>query len=82
VPVRPDSRLVMFTDGLIEGFDGPETGRRLGDTGLHGVLADLLSRGLAGEDLVSSVLAEVRRRNGGELTDDVAVLMLSWAGWE
>lgn len=82
VPVRPDSRLVMFTDGLIEGFDGPETGRRLGDTGLHGVLADLLSRGLAGEDLVASVLAEVQRRNGGELTDDVAVLMLSWAGWE
>ncbi len=82
LPVQGDTRLVLFTDGLIEGFDGQVGGRRLGDTGLHRVLADLLGRGLAGENLVASLLAEVRLRNGGELTDDVAVLMLSWAGWE
>jgi serine phosphatase RsbU (regulator of sigma subunit)/CheY-like chemotaxis protein len=80
-PVARDTRLVLFTDGLIEGFDGSAAGRRLGDTGLYAVLAGLLERGLSGDELTSALLAEVQRHNGGELTDDVAVLMLSWADW-
>ena len=82
VPVARHSRLVMFTDGLIEGFDGPDRGERLGDSGLHDLLGRLLEQGLSGGELADAVLEEVRERNGGELTDDVAVLLLSWADWE
>jgi serine phosphatase RsbU (regulator of sigma subunit) len=82
VPVEARTRLVLFTDGLIEGFDGQAPGRRLGDTGLYDVLAGLLEDGLGGAELADALLHEVRERNGGELTDDVAVLLLSWAGWE
>jgi serine phosphatase RsbU (regulator of sigma subunit) len=81
VRVASGTRLVLFTDGLIEGFDGQAPGRRLGDAGLHAVLARLLADGLEGADLADALLHEVRERNGGELTDDVAVLLLSWAGW-
>ncbi|HEU4912084.1 MAG TPA: SpoIIE family protein phosphatase [Actinomycetes bacterium] len=82
MPVSRRSSLVLFTDGLIEGFDGVTQGRRLGDGGLHAVLAGLLEAGFTGNELAVTLLDEVRRRNGGELTDDVAVLMLSWTGWE
>jgi serine phosphatase RsbU (regulator of sigma subunit) len=82
MPVGADTRLVLFTDGLIEGFSGQAPGERLGDAGLHRVLAALVRDGLEGAELADALLHEVRERNGGELTDDVAVLMLSWAGWE
>ena len=80
--VTRDTSLVLFTDGLIEGFDGQTPGSRLGDTGLHAVLDRLLAEGRTGGELADAVLEEVRERNGGDLTDDVAVLSLSWAGWE
>lgn len=79
--VGPDTRLLLFTDGLTEGFDGRRPGERLGDTGLHAVLPRLLERGLTGAELVAALLDTVHDRDGGELTDDVAVLLLSWAGW-
>ena len=37
-----------------------------------------LADGLDAEHLSEAVLAEARTLNGGELTDDVALLMLSW----
>jgi serine phosphatase RsbU (regulator of sigma subunit) len=82
VPVSRDTRLLLFTDGLIEGFDGQAPGCRLGVAGLYALLTRLLGEGRSGDDLVDAVLEEVRDRNGGDLTDDVAVLSLSWAGWE
>ena len=42
-------------------------------------MLELLDRGLAGDDLVHALLGEVQDRNGGALTDDVAILLLSWA---
>jgi serine phosphatase RsbU (regulator of sigma subunit) len=80
--VGPDTSLLMFTDGLIEGFDGHPGGRRLGELPLYRLLGELLERGLDHDLLLDELLTEVRRRNGGELTDDVAAVLLSWAGQE
>jgi serine phosphatase RsbU (regulator of sigma subunit) len=81
-PVGRDTSLLMFTDGLIEGFDGTVDGRRLGEGALYLLLGELVDRGLASDQLLDALLAEVRRRNGGELTDDVAAVLLTWAAWE
>jgi hypothetical protein len=70
---------MLFTDGLVEGFDGLVRGRRLGEDALYALLGDLLDQALDTEALCDSVLEEVRARNGGELTDDVAVVVVSWA---
>jgi serine phosphatase RsbU (regulator of sigma subunit) len=78
-PVAPGAWVVLFTDGLIEGFDRrTESSSRLGERGLYTLLEKLLADGVDAEHLSEAVLAEVRTLNGGELTDDVAVLMLSW----
>jgi serine phosphatase RsbU (regulator of sigma subunit) len=72
--------LMMYTDGLIEGRQGPGTKQRLGQDGMVEMINRQLAAGLEGEALLESAVAEVRDLNGGELTDDVAVLLLSRAG--
>ncbi|HZX38222.1 MAG TPA: SpoIIE family protein phosphatase [Streptomyces sp.] len=69
--------LMMYTDGLIEGRVGPGEKRRLGQDGMVEMINRQLAAGLDGEALLESAVAEVRELNGGELTDDVAVLLLS-----
>lgn len=81
-PVGPAESLLLFTDGLIEGFDGTSPRSRLGEEGLHRLLERLLAQGLDGERLGEELIAEVRQLNGGDLTDDVAVVLLSWASQE
>jgi serine phosphatase RsbU (regulator of sigma subunit) len=76
-PLGDSASLLLFTDGLIEGFDG-RTGARLGETGLYELLTRLLGDGLTGEQLGEALIAEVRALHGGELTDDVAVVLLGW----
>jgi serine phosphatase RsbU (regulator of sigma subunit) len=71
-------RLMLFTDGLIEGYDGEGGRARLGEEGMHRLLDDIQSTDPGANALADALLAEVRRRNGGELTDDVALLLLSW----
>jgi len=67
--------LMLYTDGLIEGRIGP--GReRLGQDGMVAMVRRQLAEGLRGEALLRSSVNEVRELNGGELTDDVAVLLL------
>jgi serine phosphatase RsbU (regulator of sigma subunit) len=78
VEVRKDTELLLFTDGLIEGYADGERLGRLGDEGLLEMLTRQLGTGARGHDLVEGILDEVRRRNGGDLTDDVAVLLVSW----
>ncbi|RPK61252.1 Stage II sporulation protein E (SpoIIE) [Streptomyces sp. ADI96-02] len=68
--------LMMYTDGLIEGRVGTGDSRRLGQDGMVEMVNGQLDRGLAGEDLLEAAVTEVRELNGGELTDDVAVLLL------
>ncbi|MEV1047985.1 SpoIIE family protein phosphatase [Streptomyces sp. NPDC049916] len=68
--------LMMYTDGLIEGRVGTGGSERLGQDGMVAMVNERLDQGLAGEELLEAAVAEVRRLNGGELTDDVAVLLL------
>ncbi|MBA2807211.1 SpoIIE family protein phosphatase [Streptomyces sp. KM273126] len=68
--------LMLYTDGLIEGRIGTD-GERLGQDGMVDLIRRLLDRGLAGEALLQAAVSEVRNLNGGELTDDVAVLLLN-----
>jgi serine phosphatase RsbU (regulator of sigma subunit) len=67
--------LMLYTDGLIEGRVG--AGReRLGQDGMVEMVSRQLAEGLRGEELLRAAVHEVRELNGGELTDDVAVLLL------
>ncbi|MFI9629138.1 SpoIIE family protein phosphatase [Streptomyces sp. NPDC052042] len=67
--------LMMYTDGLIEGRVGDGT-RRLGQEGMVAMIDRQRAEGLTGEDLLEAAVTRVRELNGGELTDDVAVLLL------
>ncbi|MFK4145763.1 PP2C family protein-serine/threonine phosphatase [Streptomyces sp. NPDC004065] len=67
--------LMLYTDGLIEGRIGQE-GERLGQDGMVEMVRRQLAEGLRGEDLLRAAVNEVRELNGGELTDDVAVVLL------
>ncbi|MFI8099553.1 PP2C family protein-serine/threonine phosphatase [Streptomyces sp. NPDC086023] len=67
--------LMMYTDGLIEGRIG-EGRERLGQDGMVEMINRHLLDGLRGEDLLEAAVTEARRLNGGELTDDVAVVLL------
>ncbi|MBD0689309.1 PP2C family protein-serine/threonine phosphatase [Streptomyces sp. CBMA123] len=73
--LQPGWRLLLYTDGLIEGRVGAGS-RRLGQDGIADLIADHQSAGLTRGRLVDSVIAEVEELNGGALTDDVAVLLL------
>lgn len=70
--------LMLYTDGLIEGRIG-EGRERLGQDGMVEMINRHLERGLSGEGLLEASVTEARRLNGGELTDDVAVVLLSRA---
>ncbi|QFQ98372.1 SpoIIE family protein phosphatase [Streptomyces phaeolivaceus] len=67
--------LMLYTDGLIEGRIG-QGKERLGQDGMVEMVRRQLAEGLRGEDLLRAAVSEVRDLNGGELTDDVAVLLL------
>jgi serine phosphatase RsbU (regulator of sigma subunit) len=67
--------LMMYTDGLIEGRVG-EGAQRLGQEGMLDVVTRQLAAGRCGEELLDATVTEARALNGGELTDDVAVLLL------
>jgi serine phosphatase RsbU (regulator of sigma subunit) len=71
--------LVLYTDGLIEGRTGVGD-ERLGTDGL----VRLVAQDAPGEDggrsagaLIERLISTALRLNGGDLTDDVAVLVLS-----
>ncbi|MFI9801855.1 PP2C family protein-serine/threonine phosphatase [Streptomyces sp. NPDC052302] len=67
--------MMLYTDGLIEGRVG-EGRERLGQDGMVAMVRRQLGEGLRGEELLRAAVNEVRDLNGGELTDDVAVLLL------
>ncbi|MGP3637020.1 PP2C family protein-serine/threonine phosphatase [Streptomyces sp. 24-1644] len=69
--------LMMYTDGLIEGRVGPTGTQRLGQDGMVAMINRQLEQGLGGEELLEAAVTQVRELNGGELTDDVAVLLLN-----
>jgi serine phosphatase RsbU (regulator of sigma subunit) len=74
IPLPPGWELLLATDGLLEGRDGP-TGERLGWPGILHEITTINPP--PGDDTLPDVLIDhVERRNGGPLTDDVALLLL------
>jgi serine phosphatase RsbU (regulator of sigma subunit) len=67
--------LMLYTDGLIEGRIG-EGNQRLGQDGMVELIRRRRADGLRGEELLEAAMNEVRDLNGGDLTDDVAILLL------
>ncbi|MDK1476215.1 SpoIIE family protein phosphatase [Streptomyces sp. 549] len=67
--------LMLYTDGMIEGHIG-EGRERLGQDGMRTLVAQRLAQGAQGQTLLDGLLDDVRQLNGGELADDVAVVLL------
>ncbi|MFJ2774100.1 PP2C family protein-serine/threonine phosphatase [Streptomyces sp. NPDC087300] len=70
--------LMLYTDGLIEGRIG-QGNQRLGQEGMVEMVRRQIAEGLQGDELLEAAVNEVRDLNGGDLTDDVAVLLLDRA---
>jgi serine phosphatase RsbU (regulator of sigma subunit) len=68
--------LMLYTDGLIEGRTG-EGSRRLDTEGLVTLASQALDRGMTGQDLIDTLVADAEDLNGGVLTDDLAILLLA-----
>ncbi|MFH8289373.1 SpoIIE family protein phosphatase [Streptomyces sp. NPDC018059] len=67
--------LMLYTDGLIEGRIGRGK-ERLGQEGMVEMVRRQIASGLQGDELLEAAVNEARDLNGGDLTDDVAVLLL------
>jgi FixJ family two-component response regulator len=77
ITLSEDWALLMYTDGLIEGWNTVEGGDRLGVDGLCRLVAGALESGSRGPDLPGWLVGAVQERNGGPLADDVAVVLIS-----
>jgi serine phosphatase RsbU (regulator of sigma subunit) len=85
VPLPDGWALLLATDGLLEGRDGPD-GERIGWPGVFTELDAVLREAAAGTgttagsalltSLPDLLIDRVEARNGGPLTDDVALLVL------
>jgi serine phosphatase RsbU (regulator of sigma subunit) len=70
--------LLLYTDGLIEGLDGPGSKGRLWNTGLLTLIAE--AGDVQGPELArlpSQLVERAEQLNGGPLTDDVAIVVLT-----
>ncbi|WP_436524173.1 PP2C family protein-serine/threonine phosphatase [Actinoplanes sp. HUAS TT8] len=74
-----DWSLLMYTDGLIEGHTGPGN-ERLDVDGLCKLLDEPAARALPVAGLPAWLVDRADRDNGGPLTDDVAMLLISRGG--
>jgi serine phosphatase RsbU (regulator of sigma subunit) len=77
--------VLLYTDGLVEGKVGPGP-ERLGSDGLIRLIEKERAQApagqppvSAGEQLVDAVISHARELNGGDLDDDLAVLLLTCA---
>jgi serine phosphatase RsbU (regulator of sigma subunit) len=77
-PLPEPWHLLLYTDGLIEGRDGAG---RWGSEGLLESVHRLLPAedGCSLDALLRALVSEAERRNGGPLSDDLAILALSSA---
>ena len=73
--------LVLYTDGLVEGSSGTGTAERLGSEPVREHLEQLLGRDTPRLALGPLLVTEAEQRQGGPLTDDVAVLVVGTEGW-
>lgn len=77
VTLKPGDDVLLYTDGLIEGWASPGSTERYGIDRLTRVAGELRGRGLEGGALLDALLAEVERGNGGPTDDDVALCLVS-----
>ena len=79
-PLEPGWALLLYTDGLVEGFAAPDARERFGVERLapllHGAGAATCLDARALDDLLDRVQAA----NGKPFSDDVAVLLVCHAG--
>jgi serine phosphatase RsbU (regulator of sigma subunit) len=75
VPLPRSGALMLYTDGLIEGYAGPGD-VRLGTAGLVGLIRDAPDS--AAGPLLDHVVNAARRLNAGRHVDDLAILHLAW----
>ncbi|MYX23119.1 SpoIIE family protein phosphatase, partial [Streptomyces sp. SID8380] len=76
VGLGPEWSLMLYTDGLIEGRIGAGS-LRLGQEGMLALVREHQGAGLRGAELLESTVHAARDLNGGELTDDVAAILLA-----
>jgi serine phosphatase RsbU (regulator of sigma subunit) len=69
--------LLCYTDGLVEGLAAPGSVERFGIDGLVEEVARLLGAPTELDELLDGVLEVVHAANGGDLSDDVAIVCLS-----
>jgi len=74
-----DWTLLCYTDGLVEGRREPGSVERFGSEALVEAAAGLLAAGAGPDDLLDRLLDLVLEANGGDPSDDVAILCLSRA---
>jgi PAS domain S-box-containing protein len=71
--------LLCYTDGLVEGRSAPGSRERFGIEALVAAAAGLLEAGTGLDDALDRLLDLVHEANGGDLSDDLAILCLSRA---
>jgi serine phosphatase RsbU (regulator of sigma subunit) len=80
VELGAGAELLLYTDGIVEGWADVHRTERLGVEALIEVLDLLRARGLAGAELLDALIEEVQRRNGLPLKDDVALCLVGVPG--
>ena len=80
VELGAGTELLLYTDGIIEGWADTDHTERLGVETLIDVLDLLRARGLTGAALLDALIDEVQRRNGLPLRDDVALCLVGIPG--
>jgi PAS domain S-box-containing protein len=69
--------LLCYTDGLVEGRCGPDLTERFGIERLVETVTALAARSPEPADLLDRLLAVIQTANGGQLSDDVAIVCLA-----
>ncbi|MFC0038420.1 SpoIIE family protein phosphatase [Actinomadura rayongensis] len=77
VHLGDDWALMLYTDGLIEGYSGEGDGERLDLAGLLTLARAAHARAERGRALLDGLIGEAERRNGDVLSDDLALLLLT-----
>jgi serine phosphatase RsbU (regulator of sigma subunit) len=71
--------LLCYTDGLVEGRSAPGSVERFGIDALEATVAELLASTGGLQEMLDRLLDVVHQANGGDLSDDLAILCLSRA---
>src|SRR5215207_6510357 len=69
--------LLCYTDGLVEGRSTPGSVKRFGIDALEATVAELLAGTGGLQETLDRLLDVVHQANGGDLSDDLAILCLS-----